>query len=177
MHTIDERVGGVADTLTRVDDRVARVEDGVASVDDRVADVSERVAGVDERVVCVDKRVAGVDIRLAGVDERVNSVDNRLAGVDNKVDQVKGSSSLSIINPICAALPSFQGINCGKTFTNGYPHRIHPRITTLHVVLITKEQQPGSSEEPSSRNGCPQVRFFGFMVNVRPSRFPLNALQ
>ena len=161
-HTVDERVRGVADTLSGVDDRVARVEDGVAGVDGRVAGVDERVAGVDERV--------------AGVDEKVADVDIRLAGVDNKVDQMKSSLSPSIINAICA-LPSLQGINCGKTFTNGYPHQIRLRIITSHVALITKEQRPGSSKGASSRNGCPRVRSFGFTVNVRHSRFPPDALR
>ena len=148
-HTIEERVRGVADTLLGVDDRGARIEDGVTSVDNRVA----------------------------GVDERVVGVGSRLAGVDNKLDQVKSSLSPSVINAICDVLSSFQGINCGRTFTNGYPHQIHLRTIISHVVPITKEQRPGSSKEPSSRNGCPRVRFFGFMVNVHLSCFPPNALR
>ena len=176
-HTIEERVRGVADTLLRVDDRGARIEDGVTNVDNRVAGVDERVAGVDERVAGVDERVAGVDERVAGVDDRVAGVGSRLAGVYIKVDQVQRSSSPSIINAICEALPSLQEINYGRVFTDGYPHQIHLRTITSHAVPTTKEQRPGSSKEAFSRNGCPRVRFFGFMVNLRPSRFSPNALR
>ena len=42
-HAVDERVKGVADTVTAIDNRVA-------SVGDQVTRVDERVAGVDDRV-------------------------------------------------------------------------------------------------------------------------------
>ena len=155
-HTIEERVRGVADTLLGVDDRGARIEDGVTNV---------------------DERVAGVDDRVAGVDDRVAGVGSRVAGVDNKVDQVQSSSSPSIINAICEALSSFQEINYRRVFTDGYPHQTHLRIITSHAVPTTKEQRPGSLKEAFSKNGCPRVRFFGFTVNVHPSRFLSNALR
>ena len=51
-HAVDERVKGVADTVTAIDNRVAGVGDQVARVDERVAGVDDRVQrtanGVDE---------------------------------------------------------------------------------------------------------------------------------
>jgi archaellum component FlaC len=92
-NTIDNRVGGIADTMVVVDNRVVGVDERVAGVDERVAGVGERVAGVDERVAGVGERVAGVDERVAGVDERVAGVDERVAGIDDRLacvnDRVK----------------------------------------------------------------------------------------
>ena len=62
-----------------------------------------------------------------------------------------------------------QEINYDRTFGDGFPHRIRLQTITLHVVLITKEQQPGSFKVAYSVNGNLLVRFSGFMVNVRMS--------
>jgi hypothetical protein len=66
---------------------------------------------------------------------------------------------------------SFQKTNCGRASTNGSPHRIRQLTITLHVVLITRKLQRGSSKETFTRNGNPKVRSFGFMGSVRP--FPI----
>ena len=74
---------------------------------------------------------------------------------------------------------SFQGNNYERTFTNGSPHRTHQRTITLHVLLITRKLQTGSSKVEYIRNGCQRVHFSGSMENVRPvslpSRYPLMA--
>ena len=194
---VDRRLAGVDKRVNGVDDRLAGVDNKVASIDDRVADVDNRVKGVNEKVDSVDERVKTIDDKVDEVVEGTQPVLSRspprlyltLVHLDAKegravtkqtagnVDQVKSSSSPSIINAICAALPFLQRINCGRTFTNGYPHRIRLRTITSHVTLITKERRPGSSKEASSRGGCPRDRSFGFTVNVRPSRFPPDALR
>jgi hypothetical protein len=63
---------------------------------------------------------------------------------------------------------SFQKTNCGRASTNGSLHRIRQLTITLHVVLITRKPQRGSSKETSTKNGNPKVRSFGFMGSVRP---------
>jgi hypothetical protein len=160
------------DKLTHEEARMAtaQVLKATHTIEERVRGVADTLLGVDDRGARIEDGVASVDNRVAGVGDRV-------AGVDNKVDQVKSSSSPTIINAIYDALPSPQGINCGRAFTDGYPHQIRLRTITLHAVPTTKEQQPGSSKEAFSRNGCPRVPFFGFTVNVRPFRFPPNALR
>jgi hypothetical protein len=194
--SVDDRVAGVDERVAGVDIRLAGIDNKVASVDDRVAGVDKGVKDVNDRVVTIDERVKAIDDKVDEVTEgaqailswspRVYLTPIHLDAKEGRavtqqtatdVDQVKSLSPPNIINAICRALPSFQGINCVKTFTNGYPHRIRLRTTTSHVALITKEQRPGSSKGASSRNGCPRVQFFGFTVNVRPSRFPPNALR
>ena len=200
---VDDRVARVEDGVTSVDDRVAGVDSRLASVGERVNGIDPRLAGVENRVKGVNDKVDSIDERVKAIDDKVDEVTEGTQAVfsqsprvyltlihldakggravtqqtANDVDQVKSSSSLSIINAICAALASLQGINYGRTFTNGYPHQIRLRTITSHVVLITKEQRLGSSKGAYSRNGCPRVHFFGFMVNVCPSRFPPNALR
>jgi hypothetical protein len=160
------------DKLTHEEARMATVQvlRATHTIEERLRGVADTLLGVDDRGARIEDGVTSVDNRVAGVDDRV-------AGVDNKVDQVKSSSSPSIMNAICEALPSFQGINYGRAFTNGYPHQIRLRTITSYVVPTTKEQRPGSSKGASSRNGCPRARFFGFTVNVRPSRLSPNALR
>src|SRR5258708_39602134 len=70
--------------------------------------------------------------------------------------------------------PIFQGTNCGRTLTNGLPHRTCRRTTTLHVVLITRNQQRGSFKAGSIRNGGQQAHFFGSMENVCTLLFPIR---
>jgi hypothetical protein len=55
-------------------------------------------------------------------------------------------------------------------FEVGSLHLIHGKITTLPVGRDTLERQSGLSEAAPSRNGKrpDQVRFYGFMENVRP---------
>ena len=59
MHTVDERVMGVADTVVAVDNRVAGIDDRVTHVGDKVASINDRVASVDDKVKGIDNRVAG----------------------------------------------------------------------------------------------------------------------
>jgi archaellum component FlaC len=87
-HAVDERVKGVADTVTAIDNRVAGVDDHVAYVDERVVGVGDKVAGVDERV--------------AGIDDRVQ----RTA---NDVDGIKRWSSLNLTNTDYGTLPALVG--------------------------------------------------------------------
>ncbi len=89
----------------------------------------------------------------------------------NDVDQVKRLSSLSPFAPTVEPYASSQGTNCVRAFINGSLHQTRPRIITLHVVLITREQQHGSFKEAYSRNGWQRVHFFGSTENVRPSHF------
>jgi len=174
-HSVEERVRGVADTLLGVDDRVAGVGERVDSIDERVNAIDDKIDEVTEGTQAVFSQSQRVYLMLIHLDAKGGRAVTQQTSSD--VDQVKSSSSPTIINAICAALPSLQGINYGRTFTNGYPHQIRLRTITSHVVLITKEKRLGSSKGAYSRNGCPRVRFFGFMVNVRPSRFPPNALR
>ena len=88
-HTVDERVRGVASSVTVIDNRVADVGDRVAVVDVRLAGVDDRVAGVDDRVAGVDDRVARVDDGVRGVREQVVVVEDR---IKQAVDEVKRSS-------------------------------------------------------------------------------------
>jgi len=193
---VDIRLAGVDERVGDVDNKLADVDNKVTSVDNRVVSVDNRVKGVNDRVDSLGQRVKAIDNKVDEVVEGTQPILTQSPGLyltpihlDAKggravtqqtagdVGQVKSSSSPSIINAICAALPSLQGINCARTFTNGCPHRINLRIITSHVVLITKEQRPGSPKEAYSRNGCPRVRSFGFTVNVCHSHFPPNALQ
>ena len=63
-HAVDERVKGVADTVTTVDKRVAGIDDRVASVDDRVAIVGDQVQQTADDVDQV-KRSSSFDIVTA----------------------------------------------------------------------------------------------------------------
>jgi predicted nucleic acid-binding Zn-ribbon protein len=47
---VDERVKGIANTMTAMDNRVAGMDGQVASIDARVASVNDRVKVVDEKV-------------------------------------------------------------------------------------------------------------------------------
>jgi hypothetical protein len=67
VHTVDERVKGVTDTVVAIDNRVAGIDDRVASVNDQVAGVDGRVANVSDRVVTVDDRVKVVDNKVMEV--------------------------------------------------------------------------------------------------------------
>ena len=49
-HNVDERVGGVVNTVIAVGDRVAGVDDRVACVDDKVTNVDDRVKVVGDKV-------------------------------------------------------------------------------------------------------------------------------
>ena len=55
-HTVDNRVRGVADTVSAVDNKLAGVDDRVAGVDDRVAGVDAKVASIDGRVRAIDDK-------------------------------------------------------------------------------------------------------------------------
>ena len=59
-HNVDERVGGVTNTVVAVDNRVAGVDDRVAGVDSRVACVDDKVASVGDTVKMVDDKVAEI---------------------------------------------------------------------------------------------------------------------
>jgi hypothetical protein len=81
------------------------------------------------------------------------------------VNQAKRSSpNLSVLTQ--EFYPYLQGVNCVRTFADGFPHQTHPPTTTLRVVPISKERQRGSFKAVPSKNGSHQVRFFGSMVNV-----------
>jgi archaellum component FlaC len=82
-HTIDNRLGGIADNVLVIDNRVAGVDERVADVDDRVAGVDDRVAGIDERVAGVDDRVTCVDNRVAGIGDQVQGVDDKVTAAMN----------------------------------------------------------------------------------------------
>jgi hypothetical protein len=142
-HAVDDRVKGVADTVVAIDNRVAGVGEQVAGVGDQVTGVGDQVSGVDDRV-------AGVGDQVAGVDERVQQS-------ANDIDEMKRLSSLiPLISSVLTMEPydpSFQGTNYGRTFIDGSLHRTPRRTITLHVVLITKRQQPGFSKAASFRTG------------------------
>jgi archaellum component FlaC len=91
-NTVDERVGGVANTGITIDNRVASVGDRVAGVDDQVDRVDNMVAGVDD--------VARVDDKLKGIDTRGDSIDDGVKGVDDKVTEVI-NGTLIIFSPAC----------------------------------------------------------------------------
>ena len=92
------------------------------------------------------------------------------------VDQVKRLSSNFIVLTMepYMSYTSLQKTNCGRTSTNGSPHRIHQLTITLRVIPITRRRQPGSFEAAFSGNGNQQLRCFGFMENV--STLPLLTL-
>src|SRR6266852_1463893 len=69
---------------------------------------------------------------------------------------------------------TFQGTNCGRGLTNGFPHRTPQRTTTSLVVLITRKRQRGSSKAGSTRSGSQQARCFGSMENVCSIVFPIR---
>jgi archaellum component FlaC len=158
-HAVDERVKGVADTA--------------AAIDNRVADVDERVAGVGDQVAGVGDQVAGVDERVAGVVDRVAGVDDQVQRTANDVDEIKRWSSLTSVLPSAGQEPNpfFQKTNCGRTFTNGSLRRTPRRTTTSHVVLITRNPQPGFFKAASFRTGNQLDRSYGSTENVRPIFF------
>ena len=89
----------------------------------------------------------------------------------NDVDQVKRSSSPTSSALTIEAYTSFQKTNYGRASSDGSPHRIRQLTITLPVVLITKNQQLGSSKERFTTNGSQKDPCFGFMESVRP--FPI----
>ena len=164
-HTVDERVRGVATSVAVIDNRVADVGDRVAGVDDRVAGVDDRVARVDDSVDRVARATRDLDDGVRGVREQVLVVEDRIKQAADDADQVKRSSFNFIFT--MSPYTSFQE-NCrGRTFTNGFPHRIHQLTITLRVIPITRRQQPGSFKEAFSGDGNQQVRSFGFTGKVR----------
>ena len=62
---------------------------------------------------------------------------------------------------------SFQKNNCGRTSTNGFPHRIRQLTITLPVIPITRKMRLGSFKAVFSANGNQQARSSGFTGNVR----------
>ena len=70
-HTVDERVQGVADTVSAIDSKVAAVDGRVACVDGRVASVTEKVVTVDDRV----KDIAGDVDEMRRLSSNLTSVD------------------------------------------------------------------------------------------------------
>ena len=66
----------------------------------------------------------------------------------------------------------FQGTSCARALTNGSPHRIPPRTTTLRVILITRKQQHGFLKVAHIKSGSQQTHFFGSTENVCPVLFP-----
>ena len=73
----------------------------------------------------------------------------------------------------CAAKASSQGTSYDRTFSDGSLRRTRRPITTLRVVLITREMQSGFLKAVSLPNGNPLLRFYGFMENVRPPDLPV----
>jgi len=84
----------------------------------------------------------------------------------DNVDQAKRSSTPNLSVLTQEPHLYLQGVNCVRTFASGFPHQIHPPTITLPVLPISKEQQRGSLKAVFSKNGSPQVRFFGSTVNV-----------
>ena len=70
-YVVDERVKGVADTVTTVDNKVTGVDERVAGVSDQVGDVNVQVAGVSNQVADVNDQVVTVDDRVKAVDNKV----------------------------------------------------------------------------------------------------------
>ncbi|KAF8476562.1 hypothetical protein DFH94DRAFT_803602, partial [Russula ochroleuca] len=60
MHAVDERVKGVADTVTAMDNRVAGVDERVVGVGDQVAGVDERVVGLSLNLIRADYRILSI---------------------------------------------------------------------------------------------------------------------
>jgi hypothetical protein len=84
----------------------------------------------------------------------------------DNVDQAKRSSTPNLSVLTQEPHLYLQGVNCVRTFASGFPHQIHPPTITLPVLPISKERQRGSFRVVPSKNGSPQVRFFGSTVNV-----------
>ena len=78
------------DKLTQEEARMAVAENLKAThiVDERVRGVANTVSAIDNRMGDVDGRVAGVGDQVAGVDDRVARVDDRVASISDKVDKV-----------------------------------------------------------------------------------------
>ena len=70
------------------------------------------------------------------------------------------------------AQSSSQGVNYDTIFVDGSLHQIRRRIITLHVVLITREPQPGFFKAAYIMNGNLHLRFSGSMENVRTCPTP-----
>ena len=124
-NTIDNRVGGIADSVLVMDHRVAVIDDRVAGVDERVPDVDEDMPDVDDRVACVGDRMKDADDQLVAVingaqytvSDQSSKTDQLLTRIDGKeasgvieqaaddVDQVKRSWSP---NCIYAFMPDMQ---------------------------------------------------------------------
>jgi hypothetical protein len=84
----------------------------------------------------------------------------------DNVNQAKRSSTPDLISSDTRASSIRQGVNCVRTFASGFPHQTPPPTITWPVPPVTKERQRGSFKAVPSKNGSPQVRFFGYMVNV-----------
>jgi hypothetical protein len=193
---VDVRVKGVEDKVLGVDNRVAGVDDRVVGVGKMVAGVDDRVASVDNRVGGVEGRVASVDDKVKAVDDKVavvidgaqpllishqenmfnSDVSRGKSGKGSHTTNGKrhGSSKTFVIFPTALLLVlgvqaqvSSQGTNYDRTFSDGSLRRIRLLITTLHVVLTTREHRSGFSKAIRSRDGNPLVLFCGFMENVR----------
>ena len=57
--------------------------------------------------------------------------------------------------------------NCDRSFDDGFPHQIHPQITTLRIAFSKRGRRRGSWMVIFSQIGNPQGRFCGSMGSVR----------
>jgi predicted nucleic acid-binding Zn-ribbon protein len=86
-YTVDDRVRGVANTVTAIDSRVADVNDQVAGVDDRVARVGDRIAGIDERIASVARATHVIEDWVRSQEHEL-VMDDRVASIDDPVAEV-----------------------------------------------------------------------------------------
>ena len=131
--------------------------------------VDERVRGVDDKVTEVIHGVWKSSLVLRNVQPELlrwkgSKTSHRTNGQRRRSSQTFVVSSLGLIS---TDYTSFQKINCGKTSTNGSPHRIRQLIIISPVKLITRKLQHGSSTETFTRNGNQKDHSFGSTESVR----------
>jgi hypothetical protein len=149
------------------------IEDGLKRLDKLTQEEARMAAAQNLKVAhTVDEKVKGVVDTVVAIDNRMAGVDYRVQQTGNDIDEVKRLSSPNLVRPDYGALSTFQGASCERAFTNGSRRRTRRRTKTLHVVLITRKQQPGSFKAASFRSGSQLNHFFGSTENVCLVLFP-----
>jgi hypothetical protein len=145
-------VRGVADIALSVDNRVA-------GVGDQVQGVSDQLKGIDDMVAVV-RDGAQYTFNQSSKNCLIPNVHRWKCGQDNYATNSRwrrsdGTFVVFELHSCCTCRLNYrhQGINYDRIFMDGSRHRIHPRVTTLHIAPITRERRPGFLMATHIRNG------------------------
>ena len=144
------------------------------SIDGKVMGVNDRVKGVEGQVQGVrgdvqDVRVDVQDVRVDVQDVRgdVRDVGDTVQHIDDRLDQANRSLYFQTLIVIPWAQTASQGTSSEIVSYDGFLHRIHPQIITLHAKPITTVQLNGFPKEVYSLTGNLLAPSCGYTENVR----------